>query len=179
MLRLVTLAAVAAAVILAAGCGGGSSSSDSSAGADTTATTVTTDTGSTDTSTETTGTSSGSTDTGNNVAKGCVDFAGAAAKIGQALGAAGSTGASGEDLKAYFAALADKAPGDIKSAFQIFAVAVGKYADAMKGVKLDPGSTPSAADLAKLQVAAKAFNDPKVKAASTKITAWVDSGCKS
>jgi len=176
MIRLLALAAVAAALIVAAaGCGG--SSNDSSSGGTTTATSGGADTTGTSGGTTTVKTSSGSSS--NTVAKKCLDFAGASSKISQAI-AASSTG-SGDtgDLKAYFAALADKAPSNLKSDFDTLATAIGKYLDALKKAGFKPGSTPSADQIAKLQAAVAPLSSADVQQASKEIQTWVNGGCKS
>ena len=185
MIRLMALAAVAAALILAAaGCGGSSSKSSTPAPATTTTESTDTSGSSTDTSgtdttstttTEDTGTSSTSD---GKLTKNCLDFAGASSKIGAAL-AAGASGGDTGDLKAYFGALADKAPGDVKAAFQTFADAFGKYADAIKNSGYKSGEQPTPAQIQALQQAATSINTPEVRQASTTVQAWVDGGCKS
>jgi hypothetical protein len=181
MIRLFALAAVAAALIVAAaGCGG--SSSKSSSGATTTATT-----GGSYGGTKTTGTSSGtSSGTGSSgssgtssgsasgISKSCLDFAGATAKIGQALGANGKS--DPETLKKYIEALAAKAPSSIKADFQTMAEAFGKYADALKGVNLQ---SPSPSDIQKIQKEIAGISTPKVQQAEKNISAWAQGGCKS
>ena len=186
VIRLTMLVAGATAlVIVASGCGG-SKKSSSGSNSTVTVTTVTTTTGSTTGSSSgspsTSGsstTSSGSSSSGTSVSKSCLDFAGAAAKLGEALSSTGSPAENAESTKKYFEALADKAPSDIKSAFRTFADAMSKYLDTIKGVNLQTGQTPSAADLAKLQSAAAALSTPEVRAASEKINAWVKAGCHS
>lgn len=177
--RVIFFAVVATSLLLAVTACGSKSSSSSSA-TDTTTVTDTTAaaTDTTPTDTATTDTSTTSSDTSGDVSKSCLNFAGAASKLGQALGTTGSS-ASSEDLKKYFDGLASKAPGDIKAAFQTLADAVAKYVDGIKGLNLKPGETPSAADLAKLQSAASSLSAAKVQAASTKISAWVKAGCHS
>jgi hypothetical protein len=186
--RLVFFAVVATMLVFAVTACGSKKSSSSASATDTTATTDTSSsssdgtTATTDTSTTSTDTSTTSTDTGggtsSDVSKSCLNFAGAASKLGQAIGANGST-ADSADLKKYFEGLASKAPGDIKAAFQTLATAVAKYVDGIKGLNLKPGETPSAADLTKLQSAAASMSTADVRAASTKISAWVKAGCHS
>ena len=183
MIRLMALAAVAAALILAAaGCGGSSSKSSAPA----TATTAE--------STDTSGASTehrGTTPRGDGhqrelnrhvedtVAKGCLDFAGASSKIGQAL-AAGASGGSTEDSEDVL-----RGPG-------------GQGAVECQGrrSRRSPrrsASTPTRSRLQasspairrrrhrsqKLQQASKEISTPEFKQASEDISAWVDGGCKS
>jgi hypothetical protein len=204
MIRLTTLIAVAAALILVGtGCGGSkkSSASPSTGGTPTVANgtgstpTVANGTGSSSGGSSSSGSgsstsgsgSSGSSSSGSSsssggsstVAKSCLNFAGAAAKLGQALGATGSASANSENVKTYLNGLASQAPSAIKGSFQTLAAAIGKYVDAIKGLNLKAGQTPSAPDLAKLQQAAAALETPEVKQASAKIQAWVKAGCHS
>jgi len=176
MIRLLALAAVAAALIVAAaGCGGGSS--DSSSGGTTTAASGGTDTnGGTSDGMTTVKTSSGSSNT---LAKSCLDFAGASSKISQAIAASSSGGGDTADLKAYFAALADKAPKNLKSDFETLATAIGKYLDALKKAGFKPGSTPTADQIQKLQTAVAPLSSADVQQASKEIQTWVNGGCKS
>jgi hypothetical protein len=191
--RWTLLVSVAAALLLAVTACGGSKKSSSSASSQTTPTTTTTttstDTGSTSDGTSTTVTattssddssSTGSVSTGSGtVAKKCIDYAGAAGKLGQALAASGGQSLDSEGLKNYFAGLAKNAPSDIKAAFQTLAKAIGTYVDGIKGLNLKAGQTPSAADLAKVQAAVASLSKPDIQAASNKIQAWVNAGCHS
>lgn len=183
----VPVAALAALILVVTGCGGSKKSSDSTAATTPTTATVSSSSGSssssdsssTDTSTSSdTSTSTDSGSVSDAAAKSCLNFASAAAKLGSALSSAGSQ-ASSEETKRFFESLADKAPSDIKASFQIFADAFGKYLDAVKGLKFEPGKVPSATDLAKQQNALKALSTTEVRAASEKINNWVKAGCHS
>src|SRR5439155_7238544 len=113
----------------------GGGSSKSSSGATTTAATggSTTSSGSTGTSNgSSTGTTGSSGSSG--IPKSCLNFAAATAKIGQAFSATGKS--DPETVKKELKALADQAPSKVKADFQTLAQALGKYADALKGVNL-------------------------------------------
>ena len=188
MIRMTTLVAVATALILAVtACGSSKKSSAGPSTGSTSTVTVTNGSGSSSSSGSSSGGSSGSSSSSSSsssggsttVSKSCLNFAGAAAKLGQALGATGSPNADSEGVKTYFEGLASKAPSDIRGSFQTLAEAIGKYVDTIKGLKLKTGQTPSADDLQKLQKAAAALATPDVKKASDKIQAWVKAGCHS
>lgn len=196
MIRVTTLVAMAAALLLAvSGCGGSKkSSAGASAGS---ASTTTTGSGSSSNGTSSSGSSSsggsssgaygsgssssGSSSTGSSssTSKSCLNFAGAASKLGQALAAGSSASQNGESLKTYFNALAEKAPSDIKASFQTLANAISKYVDEIKKLNLKPGKTPSAEQIQKVQAALASIGTPDVQAASNKIQAWVNAGCHS
>ena len=196
MIRVTTLVAVAAVLLLAAsGCGGSKkSSAGASAGS---ASTTTTGSASSSNGTSSSGSSSsggsssgaygsgssssGSSSTGSSssTSKSCLNFAGAASKLGQALAAGSSASQNGESLKTYFNALAEKAPSDIKASFQTLANAISKYVDEIKKLNLKPGKTPSAEQIQKVQAALASIGTPDVQAASNKIQAWVNAGCHS
>jgi len=191
MIRVTTLVAVAAALLLAAsGCGGSKkSSAGASAGS---ASTTTTGSASSSNGTSSSGSSSsggsssgaygsGSSSSGSSssTSKSCLNFAGAASKLGQALAAGSSASQNGEGLKTYFNALAEKAPSDIKASFQTLANAISKYVDEIKKLNLKPGKTPSAEQIQKVQAALASIGTPDVQAASNKIQAWVNAGCHS
>lgn len=186
VIRLAVLVACATALVLAVtACG---SSKSSSSGSNATATTATTAETTETTTSSSSGSSSNGTDTGASTtssgntgvpSKSCLDFANAAGKLGQALGASGSSTSDPDAFKKYLEGIADNAPSDIKSSFQTIADAYSKYLETLKSLGLKPGSTPSADDVAKLQEAAQAISKPEVQAASKKIQAWVDAGCHS
>src|SRR5262249_5561006 len=101
-----------------------------------------------------------------------------AAKFAKAFQTTGDTSAQAAQLTTYLNALAEKAPSDIKASFKTIADALGKYLDAIKGIDLKPGKTPSPAQVAKVQAAVQQLEQTDVKAASDKIQAWVQGGCK-
>ena len=68
-------------------------------------------------------------------------------------------------------------PSEIRGDVQTIADAFTKYANALKGVDLSSGQTPSAADLAKIQNALKSFNQAKLQAAEAHIQAWTQKNC--
>jgi hypothetical protein len=200
-MRVTTLIAVAAALLLAVSGCGGSKKSSAGAGSGSTST-ATTGSGSSSSSSSSSGSSttgsssSGSSSTGSSssgssssgaygsgssksASKSCLDFAGAASKLGQALAAGSSASPNGESLKTYFNALAEKAPSDIKASFQTLANAISKYVDEIKKLNLKQGKTPSADQIQKIQGALASIGTPDVQAASNKIQAWVNAGCHS
>jgi hypothetical protein len=206
MIRVTTLVAVATALVFAAsGCGGskksnagssgststvasggtsssGSSSSSSSSGSSGSSSTTSgsSSSGSSSSGSSSTGSSSGNGGSTNNISKSCLDFAGTASKLGQALASgSSSTSQSAENLKTYFNSLADRAPSDIKASFQTLADAISKYVDAIKKLDIKPGQTPNPADLQKMQAAVQSISTPNVQKASDKIQAWVKAGCHS
>lgn len=195
MARLTLVGAVLSMVLVAAtGCGGSKKASSEATPPAATSTTTTTTSTTTSTTTTTSsdngsssdsssgsssGSGSSSSSSGNgSIAAKCIEFAGFAGKFAQAFQSSGDAATDSQKLKSYFDALANKAPSDIKGAFRTFADAFAKYYDAIKSIDVKPGQTPSAADLAKLESAAKELDKADVKAASNKIQAWVQGGCK-
>ena len=59
----------------------------------------------------------------------------------------------------------------------MFAEEFGKFAEAIAGIDLSGGTTPSAEDLAKIQEATAAFEDPRIQEASDNIEAWAEENC--
>jgi len=157
----VVAALVVGLAILAAGCGGGSS--PSSAG--TTQQTTTT----------------GSSGTSFASAKNCRDFAGLAGKIASAMSpTSGDTQSAIQAESQELQALADAAPSDIKGDFQTFATAFSSYMQALQssGYKLGSTTPPTAAQLAALATAAKAFSTTKLTRAEQHLSTWVSANCK-
>ncbi len=123
------------------------------------------------------GTTSGNVTTPNFASGKCKDLAASAQKIGQDFSAAGSGTGNLSDAAKEFQAFAKEVPSEIRADVQTLADAFAKYADALKGVDLSSGQTPSAADLQKIQSALKGFNQAKLQAAEQHIQAWTQKNC--
>ena len=144
---------------------------------DTTSTaTTSTDTTSTDTtSTDTTGTGTSSlsalTSAGN-----CADLANMGAALSQAFSGTGTNDVQKQAqlLKEF----ADRTPEDIRPDFETVADAYSKIADALKGVDLSPGKTPSPEVLAKLMKLSTELDQTKLTQAETNISAWASKNCR-
>jgi uncharacterized glyoxalase superfamily protein PhnB len=171
--RLITIlvaALVGGFVLAGAGCGGGGSSSTSSE--TTTPSTETTEATTTEaTTTEATTTTASTETTGNDFAsaKNCQEFAQIGAKISSAL--TGSTNV--QDVQKAFDQLAAAAPAEIKDDFQTLSDFFGQVADALQGVDLSSGQTPSADQIAKLQ----SLDSKAATQASQNIAAWTTKNC--
>lgn len=166
--RVTVLLLAAGLVALAAGCGGSTKK----------VVVVVTHPATTTTQQTNTSTSS-SSGTGFATAKNCLAFAGVAAKIAATMAPAGS----GSDPKAAeheFQALADAAPSEVKGDFQTLADAFSGYMTALEnsGYKIGSTTPPTAAQIATLAQAAKAFATPKLKAAEKNLRAWGNANCK-
>jgi hypothetical protein len=109
--------------------------------------------------------------------KNCKELEGLAAKVSQSF----QPNSNGElDLAKEgdaLDALADAAPGDIKGDFKTFADAFKQFAGAYGDVKLKPGETPSADQIAKLTELSKSFNTTKLQQATQHLAAWGQSHC--
>jgi hypothetical protein len=97
--------------------------------------------------------------------------------VSQAFNPTGATGLDTVKLKAYYLALAGKAPASIKASFVTLASVFVTYLDQIKGLNLKPGQAPSADAIQKLQKAAAALQTPNFRQATQKIQAWVTGGC--
>ena len=171
MRRAITVFALAAFVLAVAGCGGSNKSASG-----TTTTTTTTTTEETSTTAEGTTTEASGATTPNFASGKCKSLAQSAAKIGQDLSASGQNG-NLQDVAKEFQAFANTVPSEIKGDVQTIAAAISKYADALKGVNITAGQTPSAADLVKLQAALKSVDQPKLEAAEKHLDAWTQKNC--
>ncbi len=186
------LAMVAALGLVATGCGSSKSSSATATEATTTealteATTTEETSTEADTSTDATSTDATSTDATSTDGGGalgalsgeCQDLVDAGQAFGAALSSATGNGASG-DLGATadaYKAFADKAPAALKDDFEVLAGVIGKYADAIKDIGLEPGSTPNATQIAKLVQLSQSFNSGEVQKASNAISRWTTENC--
>jgi hypothetical protein len=170
MTRLLLALAVVAVALGAAGCG-----SKKSATSTTTATTTTT---ATQTSTSSSSSSSSAAANSFGSVKNCRHLEQLGAKVAQAITANGSNTNSQAVAKAY-SDLANAAPAAIRGDLKTLSGALKTYAAALAKSGYKAGSTPTAAQIASLQNAAKSFTDPKLTAAEQHLTAWVTSNCAS
>jgi hypothetical protein len=184
-MRWLTIAAALAALALglaAAGCGGGDD--EASDEPDATLTETETDTDATDeTTTEEETTTDESTDTSGSDATG-FDFDSEECRnllnVGAAFSAAISSATGGTDLTdeaEAFENLAEDVPDEIKSDVAVLAGVYAKYADAFKDIDIQPGETPSAADVAKLTAAFSAIDTEEASQASERIGTWAQENC--
>jgi hypothetical protein len=164
---------IAALALIAAGCGG-SSSDEASADTETTVAAETTMPEETTTAT-TTDDSGTSTDVDlGNLSGECAQFADISSKLAQSLS---GQDANMEDAAKAFADIADQVPDEIKDDYQVIAENFAKIAEALKGVDLTSGQTPSPEALAKLQELSKTMDSAEVQQASQHIEAWVSEHC--
>ena len=123
------------------------------------------------------GSSSGSGSTSFASTKNCKELEGLAAKLSQSF----QPNSNGElDLSKEadaLDALANAAPDDIKADFKTFADAFKQFARAYGDVKLKPGATPTATQIAKLTELSKSFDTAKLQQASQHLAAWGQSHC--
>jgi len=165
----------ALAIAVAAGCGGGgnkdaSGTTSAEAAATTEAVTTTAMTAEADTTSSTVSNLSKLASAAN-----CRQLAGLGTQLSQAF-----SGADSNDLQEqakFFKNFADRTPEDIRPDFELVADAFTKIADALKGMNLQNGQTPSADAIAKLQKLSGEIDQKKLLAAQQHITAWVSNNC--
>jgi ABC-type glycerol-3-phosphate transport system substrate-binding protein len=184
MRRVTILLAVGALTLAAAGCGGSNESSTETTTTavteTTTAETTTTETTATETATATetgTETTTEATGSGSFASGDCLKLLDSSKELTQALSAAGTSSTSMKDAAKLFQTFVDKAPGEIKADLQVLADAFKTYANAIGDLKINPGETPSAETLQKLQQAAASIDSAKVTAASQRLDAWAKKNC--
>ena len=161
---------LAALALLLAGCGG-DDGGDEAAG--TTDTAIVED----DTSTETTdddGSTATTDDDGIQLEGECAEFAGLSAKLSQALGGSSSDLSSATEV---FDELADQVPDEIRDDYEVLAANFRELAEALEGVDLTSGETPSPEVLAKLQEVSQSLDTPEVREATENIEAWAEENC--
>ena len=172
-MRLLTIAVVIALALVGAGCGG---DDETSAEGDDVAIETTTD----DTTTDETTTDETTTDddTGDfDFASGeCRDLVDASAELSQAFGAAGQDGDL-DDVSELFDEFAENAPDEVRDDFATLAEAYESYADVFADIDVDPGETPDAEALARLQEALASIDQAEVTAASQRISDWAEQNC--
>jgi len=170
--RLLTIAVVLVLALAGASCGGDDEAS--SDGDDVTIETTTDETTTDDTTTDETDDDTGDLD---ELASGeCQELVAASTSFSEAFGAAGQDG-DVDDVSELFEEFADRAPEEIRDDFAILAEAYASYAEVIGDVQIEPGETPDAEALARLQEALASIDQAEVTAASQRISDWATENC--
>jgi hypothetical protein len=150
-------------VVLAAGCGGSKKKSVSPATSSTSAATTTTSSASTPSFA---------------TSKNCAQLEALGTKLAQALqSTSGSAETRLSNEAKLFQAYANAAPSEVRGDFQTLAAAFTTYLHALVKAGVKPGKIPTAAQIAQIQAAAKAFSSPKLQAAEQHLVAWAQKNC--
>lgn len=161
-MRLLTLAVVLVFALVAAGCGGG----DDEAGGD--EDTVTLETTTDETTTDDTA--------GDSLESGeCQELISASAALGSAF--SGVEDSDLDESSEAFSRFASEAPEEIRADLELMAETYEEYVDAIGGIGLDPGETPSAEQAAELQQALASIDLEEFTAASQRFTTWAATNC--
>jgi DNA polymerase/3'-5' exonuclease PolX len=161
---------VVALALVAAGCGG---SDDESAASDEATVEETTTTTAEDTTSEETTEETTDTDLSGVLGdEDCLALAGVGASIAQAFSGAVDSGDEA-DLEE----LASKVPEEIRADVETLAQALATYSEKLQDIGIEPGATPSAAQLQDLQTAITSLNQDELTAASQRIEAWSQENC--
>jgi hypothetical protein len=176
-MRWLTIAAALAALslgLVAAGCGGGDDEASDEPD------TVVTDTETDETTDETTDTTDDGTDTDVSgfdfSSEECQQLVEAGSAFGQAFGSA-TSGADLSDEAEAFQEFADNAPEEIREDMQTLAAAYDEIIAALADIDIEPGTTPSAEQIAELTQALASIDQTEVTAASERIGVWAQENC--
>jgi hypothetical protein len=181
--RLVSVSLLALVVLVAAGCGGSSkksppsTSAASTVGTSAAATTEPTATSAAPATTTPATTTPATTTSGIGAlasAAHCSQLAGLESAFVSALTGGKSDIQQESAVLQQFAA---KTPAAIRPDFEIVAAAFAKIAGALKGTSATAGGTPSASEIAKLEVLASRLNEPQLTKAETAIGQWAAANC--
>ena len=160
---------VVALALVAAGCGG---SDEESAASDETTVEETLTEETTAEATEETTEDTGTETNFEFADEDCQALIGVGASIAAAFSGAVDSG-SQEDLEE----LASKVPDEIKADVETLAKALATYSAEIEKIGIEPGSTPSAAELQELQTAIASLNQDELTAASENLEAWSQENC--
>jgi hypothetical protein len=164
---------VLALALVAAGCGGGD---DESSASDEPTVEETTTADETTTAEETTDEATTDDDvdlSGVLADEDCLKLASIGATFAQAV-----TGASDEEAVEAFQQLVDDVPEEIKADVQVLADWFADYTAKLDDIGIEPGATPTAAQLQQLQAALADTNQPELTAASERLSAWASENCE-
>jgi hypothetical protein len=163
---------VAVVALAAAGCGG-DSSDEAGSDTDTVVVETTTEDTTTDDMTTTEEDESSDVDT-SGLTENCAELAGLGSRLASAVG---GQNADVGDVSRLFDELADRVPDEIKDDWQVLARNFEKVAEALEGVDLASGETPSAEVLAKLQELSATFDSTEMQEAAGNIEEWARENC--
>jgi hypothetical protein len=111
-------------------------------------------------------------------AKNCAQLMALGQKLAQALQApSGSAEAWIRNEAKVFQEFANAAPSDVRGDFQTLARAFNAYVRAVVKALPNPGTPPTAAQVAQVRAAAKVFDSPKLRAAERHLTTWAQKNC--
>ncbi len=116
----------------------------------------------------------GETGAGGGVTPVCVDVY---VKWAAAVAAASAGVAPEEEASAALEAFAAAAPEEIRDDVEVFVQAYERFIQELEAAGIEPGQVPTPEQLAALERAAKILDDPKVQAASDRISAWFEREC--
>jgi hypothetical protein len=173
-LSILAVVALSGLVLAAAGCGGSKHKAAANKAATSTKTSATT-TAKTATTATTSTTSKSSSFSGLANAANCSQLAGLASSFAQAVSGTGGTDVT--KTAALLKQFADKTPEDIRPDFEVVAAAYAKIADALKGVDLSSGKTPSPEVIAKLTKLSSELDQAALQKAYTHIGTWANKNC--
>jgi hypothetical protein len=105
----------------------------------------------------------------------CLELVSIGAALGQAFTGAGETDT--EETSRLLVELVDEAPAEIRQDLQTVADGFGQYADAIRDLDLEEGETPSAEQLQQIQAAIASVDQPRLQAASQRLSAWAEENC--
>jgi hypothetical protein len=162
-------------VLAASGCGGSKQKAAATTTAATTTAATTTAATTTAQGTTTATTSKGSSLSGLANAANCSQLAGLSTSFAQAM--AGTGKADVKKTAALLKQFADRTPKEIRADFEVVAAAYAKIAEALKGVDLTSGKTPSADVIAKLTKLSSEIDTAALSKASANIGAWAQKNC--
>jgi hypothetical protein len=121
---------------------------------------------------------SASTTTTFATSKNCAQLMALGTKLAQALQApSGSAETRIRKEAKLLQGFADAAPSDVRGDFQTLASAFNAYTRALLKAMPNPGTPPTAAQVAQMRAAAKVFDTPKLRAAEQHLTAWAQKNC--
>jgi len=159
--KLLTVSAVVC-VVIAAGCGGSSKKSASPPSSSTSAGSTTTSSAAPKFATS----------------KNCAQLEALGTKLAQSLQTTSGNAETRISNEAkLFQAYANAAPSEVRGDFQTLASAFNTYMHALLKAGLKPGKVPTAAQIAQIEAASKAFSTPKLRAAEQHLSAWAQKNC--
>jgi hypothetical protein len=157
----VLAATVVICAVVAAGCGGSKKSASTTTSSTPAATTTT-----------------GSTAPKFATSKNCAQLEALGTKLAQSLQTTSGSAEARLDKEAQVLHdYANAAPSEVRGDFQTLADAFDTYVHALLKAGIKPGQAPTAAQIAKIQAAAKAFSSQKLQAAEQHLAAWAQKNC--
>jgi len=105
----------------------------------------------------------------------CLELLGLGVALAQAF--TGSAGGDAQETSELLDELVAKAPEEIRADIETLAAGYAEYVEVLRDLDLQEGETPSAEQLQEIQTALASLDQPELRTASERVSAWAEENC--